>query len=40
MAGIVATTGALRTAVREYAYACAEEEFERASYMRISGDDS
>jgi hypothetical protein len=29
-----------REAVREYAYACAEEEFERAGYVRISGGDS
>ena len=29
-----------REAVREYAYACAEEEFERAGYVGISGGDS
>ena len=29
-----------REAVHEYAYACAEKEFERAGYVGISGGDS
>ena len=29
-----------REAVREYAYACAEEEFERVGYVGIPGGDS
>lgn len=29
-----------REAVRQYAYACAEKEFERAGYVGISGGDS